>query len=55
MSTEKSKNDIAKECKKCYYDEKCYVSRRKFGRRRSGDKAGSFNDIRTGMPENFAR
>ena len=55
MSTEKSKNDIAKECKKCYYDEKCYVSRRKFGRRRSGDKTGSFNDIRTGMPKNFAR
>ena len=51
---EKSNNDIAKECKKCYYDEKCYVSRRKFGRRRSGDKAGSFNDICTGMPENFA-
>ena len=31
MSTEKSKNDIAKECKKCYYDEKCYVSRRNLG------------------------
>ena len=28
---EKSKNDIAKECKRCYYDEKCYVSRRSSG------------------------
>lgn len=53
MSTEKSKNDIAKGCKKCYYDEKCYVNGMKSERRRSGDKTGSFNDIRTGMPENL--
>lgn len=55
MSTEKSKNDMVMECEKCYYDEKQYVNGMKSERRRSGDKTGSFNDIRTGMPENLAR
>ena len=46
---EKSKNDLAIRCEKCYYDEKYYVNGMKFKRGRSIDKAGSLNDICAGM------
>ena len=47
-------NHIAMECERCYYNKKYYVNRMEAEGRRADDKAGSFNGICTGMPENFA-